>query len=136
MIQRAIPWKTSLARTLLGSLAIRNGVGANANIAITSLHDGKVVSRTVLAGILAIAEFEESLCLPLTGSAPFGVAREAHAEVFERSGDGNHLLGCDIRWGGAFEHLEVTSDLVKCDLLSERAVVPDIDVESTRVALN
>jgi hypothetical protein len=136
LVQRAVPGETSLAGTLLGALAVRDRVSTDTNIAIAALHDGEVVSRTVLAGILTVAEFEKSLSLPLTGGAPFGVAGETHAKVFEGSGDSDHLFGRDVRWFGAFEHLEATSDLVESDLLGERTVVPDIDVESICVTFD
>lgn len=85
---------------------------------------------------MTIAKLEKSLRLPLPGSAPFGVARKAHAEVFEGSGDSEHFLGLDVGWCRAFEHLEAAGDLVEGDLLGEGAVVPDIDVESVRVAFD
>lgn len=93
LIQWAVPGEARLARTLLGAVSVRDGVGADANVAVTSLHDREVISTAILAGVLAVAELEESLCLPLTGSAPLSVTGKAHAKILERSGDGNHLLG-------------------------------------------
>jgi hypothetical protein len=136
LVQRALPGEASLAGTLIGALAVWDRVSADTNIAIAALHDGEVVSRTVLAGILTVAKLEKSLSLPLASSAPFGVAGETHAEVFEGSGYSDHLLGRDVRWLGAFEHLEAAGDLVESDLLGERAVVPDVDVESPCVAFD
>lgn len=130
LVQRALPREAGLAKTLLRALTIRDRIRANANIFITTLHDGKVVSSTILASILAVAKLEKSLRLPLPSSAPFGVAGKAHAEVFEGSGDFKHLLGLDVGWLRAFEHLEAAGDLVEGDLLGEGAVVPDVDGES------
>jgi hypothetical protein len=84
-----------------------------------------------LAIILAVAEFEQSLVLPLAISAPLGVAGKAHADVFVRGDDGVHLLGGDVDGRGALDHLVFgIDDLVEGELLGEGAVVPDIDVES------
>jgi hypothetical protein len=130
LIQRTLPRKTSLTKTLLRALPIRDRIRANANILITTLHNRKVVSRTVLTSILTIPKLKQSLCLPLACCAPFGVAGEAHAEVFEGSGDSKHLLGFDVGWVRAFEHLEAAGDLVEGDLFGEGAVVPDVDGES------
>jgi hypothetical protein len=93
LVQRAVPGEASLAGTLLRTFAIRNRISADADIAIAALHDREVVSRAFCASILTVAELEESLSLPLAGSAPFGVARETHAKVFEGSGDSDHLFG-------------------------------------------
>lgn len=136
LVQRAVPWEASLARTLLGALAVRDGISANANVAIAAFHDGKIVSSTVHASVLTVAKLEKSLCLPLTSSAPFGVAGKTHAEILEGSGDGELLLGRNVCWLRALEHLEVSGDLVKSDLLGEFAVVPDVHVESSCVALD
>lgn len=130
LIQRTLPRKTSLTKTLLRALPIRDRIRANANILITTLHNRKVVSRTVLTSILTIPKLKQSLCLPLACCAPFGVAGEAHAEVFEGSGDSKHLLGFDVGWVRAFEHLEAAGDLVEGDLFGEGAIVPDVDGES------
>jgi len=130
LIQRTLPRKTSLTKTLLRTLPIRNRIRADANILITILHNRKVVSSPILTSILTISKLEKSLCLPLARSAPFGVAGEAHAEVFEGSGDFEHLFGFDVGWVRAFEHLEAASDLVEGDLFGPRAVVPDVDGES------
>lgn len=98
LIQRAFPRKTSLTKTLLGALTVVDGIRSNADIFIAALHDRKVVSCAVLASILAVAKLEKSLRLPLSGSAPFGVAGEAHAEIFEGGGDFEHFLGSDVGW--------------------------------------
>lgn len=129
LIQRAFPREASLTKTLLGALSVRDGIRANADVFVAALHDRKVVSSTVLASILAVAEFEKGLCLPLSGSAPFGVAGEAHAEISEGSGDCEHFLGLDVRRLRAFEHLKTAGDLVKSDLLREGTVVPNVDFE-------
>jgi len=136
LVQRALPREASLTKTLLGALTVWDGIRADANITVTALHDGKVVSRTLLASILAVAKLEKSLGLPLPGSAPFGVAGEAHAEVFQGSGDCEHLFRLDVGRRRAFEHLEAASDLVECDLFCEGTVVPDVDVESACVAFD
>jgi hypothetical protein len=136
LVQWAVPREASLARTLLGAFTVGDGISANANVAIATLHNGKIVSSTIHTGILTVAKFEKSLCLPLTSSAPFGVTGKTHTEIFEGSGDGELLLGRNVRWLRALEHLEVSGDLVEGNLLGEFAVVPDVDVESARVALD
>lgn len=98
LIQRAFPRETSLTKTLLGALTVVDGIRSNTDIFVAALHDRKVVSCAVLASILAVTKFEKGLCLPLSGCAPFGVAGEAHAEVFEGSGDFKHFLGSDVGW--------------------------------------
>jgi len=129
LVQRAVPGEAGLARTLLGALSIGDRVGTDAGIFVRTLHDGEVVGTPILTGVLAVAEFEQSLVLPLAGSAPLGMAGKAHAEIFVRSDDGVHLLWSDVGGLGALEHLEAAGDLIESELLGEGAVVPDIDVE-------
>lgn len=129
LAQWAVPREASFARTLLRAFAVGNRVGSDTNVAIAALHNRKIISSTLLAGVLAVAEFEKSLNLPLGGSAPFCVAGETHAEVFERCLDCDHFLGCNVCWLRAFDHFEAAGDLVESNLLGERTVVPDIDVE-------
>lgn len=129
LVQRAIPREACLTETLLRPLPIRNRIRANTNIAITTLHNRKVVSGPILTSILTISKLEKRLRLPLARSSPFGVAREAHTEVFEGRGDSEHFLGCDVGGFGAFKHLEAAGDLVEGYLFGEGAVVPDVDVE-------
>lgn len=129
LIKRTIPRETSLTRTIPRPLPVRNGIDAHSNIAITALHDGQIVRRPFLSGILAVAELEEGLRFPLSADAPFGVAGEAHAEVFERRGERRVLLGREVGGFAALEHLEVAGDLVEGELFGERAVVVEVDVE-------
>lgn len=128
--QWTVPGEASLARALLGALAVGNRIDTNANIRITALHDRKVISSALLTSVLAIAKLEKSLNLPLLRSAPFRVTGKAHAEVLERRLDCVHFLGIDVGRLGALDHLEAGCDLVEGDLLSPGAVVPDVDVES------
>lgn len=129
LIKRALPREARLAQALLRPFAVGDGVDADANVAVAAFHDGEVVSSAVFAGILAVAELDKGLGLPLPSSAPFCVTREADAKILVRSSDGVHLLWGDVDRLRAFEHLEAAGDLVKRELLGERAVVPDVDVE-------
>lgn len=129
LVQRAVPGEADLARTLLGAVSVGDRVDADADVLVAAIYDGEVVRRAVLAGVLAVAEFEEGLRLPLACSAPLGVAGQPHAQVFVRGDEGVLLLWGDVGGLGALEHLEVAGDLVETELLSEGAVVPDVDVE-------
>jgi hypothetical protein len=137
LIQRAVPWEASLAKTLLGTVSVGYRIDPDAYIGVAAFNYTETKSRPTLAGVLAVAEFKQSLGLPLAGSAPLCVSGKTHTEVFVRSDDGVHLLGSNVDGLGALEHLEVAGNLVKGELLGEGAVIPDVDVESAlRAACN
>ena len=92
LAQWAVPGEASLTGTLLGAFAIRDGIRAEADITVAAFHERKVVSSTFHTSVLAVAKLKKSLRFPLPGSAPFGMAREPHAYIFVRSGDGELLL--------------------------------------------
>lgn len=131
---RAVPWRTSLDSTSATPPPIRNRKDANANVRITALHQGEIVSRPLNASVLAVAELKEGLVVPLSGSAPLGVAGKTHAGGLEGRHDGFGAHCRDVYWGGVFEHLKVAGDLVEGELLGPFALVDDDDLEVVCVA--
>lgn len=127
--ESAVARRADLAGALVVGLAVDGRVNCEADILLGALHEGKVVSSAILAGVLGVAELEESLVLPLAGGAPLGVAGDAHANGLEVGGDGLGSVAGNADGAHLLEHLEVASDLVHAKVLLGGALVADLDVE-------
>lgn len=92
-------------------------------------HDRKIVSRASHATVRAISELEESLCVPLSGSALVGSSRQTSANKAEGCGYSARASGSD--WNGAADgaHGEAGRDGEDSERQVRCAVVLDVDFE-------
>lgn len=121
----AIPRETDLtfASTVCGPCT-------DPDVSVATLHDGKVVRRTFLAGVSGMTEFKESLCTPLLGHIPLTMSGEAHSRGVKWSGHGDGLALDNISGRAHLDHFERGGDLGEDDRLRELALVADVEVES------
>lgn len=122
-----------LVRAVVGCVLRVHG---KTDVAFATLHEGEVVGSAVKFAHLAVAELGQGLSLPLSASAPLGVAREAKANVLVGGSDGLGVVGGDGDGLRALNHLEAAADLVEAKVLGRRALVADFDVESVIRALH
>lgn len=74
LIKRTIPRKSGLRQATLAALAIADWICSKANVLITSLHQAQVVSRSIVAHVVAVSKLKQCLMIPLASSALFGVS--------------------------------------------------------------
>lgn len=127
--------RADFARAFIIGFTVDGRVDGKSDVVVTAFHDRDVVSCAFLAVVLAVAELEKGLVLPLAGDTPVGVSREAHADVFKGSRNGLGSVSSNRDWVHALEHLEAAGDLVEAEVLGGRALVTDFDADGIGAAL-
>ena len=130
LVQRAVVRVANFARA--GRI---RWVDCDANVRGAAFHDRQVISRAILAFIVAVAELEQRLRVPLASSAPLSHTRETHAGRCVRCRDRVRHARSDVDRGRHLDRVEGGGDLVERELLSVGAVVQHVDVEGLVLAL-